>query len=115
MVMQKVTEFNVNGEVVKDDDTYLLTDNKHLNNLVLSSTKLYRGKQTRGHRHVGQEEVYFFVQGYGKMIVGEETDTPIDVGPGDIVLIPDGAFHRVINDGEMNMIFNCVFQGTRNH
>lgn len=113
--MIKLNEFDIGGEVVKDNETYLLKDNKTLNNLVLSSTKLYRGQQTRGHRHAGQEEVYIFVQGYGKMIVGEETDEPFDVGAGDIVLIPDGAFHRVINDGEMNLIFNCVFDGKRNH
>lgn len=106
---------DVGGEVVKDNETYLLKDNKTLKNLVLSSTKLYRGQSTRGHRHAGQEEVYLFVQGYGKMIVGDETDEPFEVSPGDIVLIPDGAFHRVINDGEMNLIFNCVFDGKRNH
>ena len=115
MVMQKLNIHDVGGEVVKDNETYLLKDNKTLNNLVLSSTKLYRGQSTRGHRHAGQEEVYIFVQGYGKMIVGDETDQPFEVSPGDIVLIPDGAFHRVINDGEMNLIFNCVFDGRRNH
>ena len=113
--MEKVTTHDVGGEIVKDNETYLLKDNKYLKNLVLSSTKLYRGQSTRGHRHAGQEEVYLFVQGYGKMVVGDETDEPFEVSPGDIVLIPDGAFHRVINDGEMNLIFNCVFDGTRNH
>lgn len=113
--MLKVNESNVGGSVVKDDETYIIKDNKTLKDLVLSSTKLYRGKQTRGHRHPGQEEVYFFVQGYGKMIVGDEDSEPFDVAPGDIVLIPDGAFHRVINDGDMHMMFNCVFNGTRNH
>jgi oxalate decarboxylase/phosphoglucose isomerase-like protein (cupin superfamily) len=111
----KLTAGDIGGEIVKDNETYLLKDNKTLKNLVLSSTKLYRGQQTRGHRHPGQEEVYFFVQGYGKMIVGEETDEPFKVGAGDIVLIPDGAFHRVINDGEMHLLFNCVFDGKRNH
>jgi oxalate decarboxylase/phosphoglucose isomerase-like protein (cupin superfamily) len=113
--MHKVNEFDVGGEVVKDNETYLLKDNKTLNNLVLSSTKLYKGQQTRGHRHAGQEEVYIFVQGYGKMVVGDEDTEPFNVGPGDIVLIPDGAFHRVINNGEMHMVFNCVFDGKRNH
>lgn len=113
--MQKVNIHDVGGEVVKDNETYLLKDNKYLNNLVLSSTKLYREQSTRGHRHPGQEEVYIFVQGFGKMIVGEETSEPFEVKAGDIVLIPDGAFHRVINDGEMNLIFNCVFDGKRNH
>lgn len=113
--MLKVNESDVGGSVVKDDETYVIKDNKTLNSLVLSSTKLYRGKQTRGHRHPGQEEVYFFVQGYGKMIVGDEDSEPFEVSPGDIVLIPDGAFHRVINDGDMHMMFNCVFNGARNH
>jgi len=111
----KYNVHDIGGEVVKDNETYLLKDNTTLKNLVLSSTKLYRGQQTRGHRHAGQEEVYIFVQGYGKMIVGNETDEPFAVSPGDIVLIPDGAFHRVINDGEMNLVFDCVFQGKRNH
>ena len=113
--MNKVNEFDVGGSIVKQDETYIIKDNKLLNSLVLSSTKLYRGKQTRGHRHPGQEEVYVFVKGYGKMIVGDEDSDPFNVGPGSVVLIPDGAFHRVINDGDMNMLFNCVFQGTRNH
>jgi len=111
----KVHKSDVGGEIVKNNETYTLKDNKTLNNLVLSSTKLYRGQQTRGHRHAGQEEVYFFIVGYGKMIVGDETDEPFEVQAGDIVLIPDGAFHRVINTGDLDMLFNCVFDGKRNH
>lgn len=108
----KYDNFDIGGEIVKDNQTYLLRDNKTLNNLVLSSTKLYRGQATRGHSHVGQEEVYFFVQGTGMMIVDEQK---FRVNAGDVILIPDGAFHRVINDGEMNLVFNCVFDGKRNH
>ena len=111
----KLMFYDIGGEKVKDNETYLLKDNKTLNNLVLSSTLLYREQSTRGHRHPGQEEVYFFVQGSGQMIVGDEESEPFNVGQGDIVLIPDGAFHRVINNGEMNLLFNCVFDGKRNH
>lgn len=106
---------DIGGEVVKDTDVYLLKDNTTLNNLILSSTKLYRGQETQGHRHAGQEEIYFFIHGHGQMIVGEEDTPAFFVKPGDVVLIPDGAFHKVINDGEMNLIFNCVFNGKRNH
>jgi mannose-6-phosphate isomerase-like protein (cupin superfamily) len=108
----KFHDSDIGGEVVKDNETYLLRDNKTLNNLVLSSTRLYRGQSTRGHSHSGQEEVYFFVQGTGMMLVGEQK---FRVNAGDIILIPDGAFHRVINDGEINLLFNCVFDGKRNH
>ena len=54
---------DIGGEVIKDNEVYLLKDNKTLNNLVLSSTCLHRDKSTNGHRHPGQEEVYVFVQG----------------------------------------------------
>ena len=110
--MNKVNEFDVGGSIVKQDETYIIKDNKLLNSLVLSSTKLYRGKQTRGHRHPGQEEVYYFVSGHGSM---ELDGTKFNVQGGDVVQIPDGAFHRVINNGDMDMLFNCVFDGKRNH
>ena len=116
MVMKlKYHKSDIGGDIVKDNETYLLKDNRTLNNLVLSSTRLYRGQQTRGHRHPGQEEVYFFVVGFGKMIVGDEDSEPFEVTAGDVVLIPDGAFHRVINDGDLDLLFNCVFDGKRNH
>jgi oxalate decarboxylase/phosphoglucose isomerase-like protein (cupin superfamily) len=108
----KYHNHDIGGDIVKDNETYLLKDNKTLNNLVLSSTKLYRGQATRGHSHPGQEEVYFFVQGTGMMVVDEERFRVIG---GDVILVPNGAFHRVINDGEMNLLFNCVFDGKRNH
>ena len=38
------------------------------------------------------------------------------VGPGDVVLIPDGHFHKVYNESETeDLIFVCVFDGKRNH
>ena len=106
---------DVGGDLIKDTEVYQIKDNKFLKDLILSSTKLYRGQVTRGHRHPGQEEIYFFFQGYGKMVVGEEDSKPFNVSPGSVILIPDGAFHRVINDGDMNLVFNCVFNGKRNH
>ena len=98
MASQKEILYTINdigGEVVKDNETYLLKDNKTLNNLVVSSTLLNPFKQTTGHNHSGQEEVYIFVSGSGYMIIDDDSFT---VGANDVVLIPDGAFHRVYND-----------------
>lgn len=106
------SNLDIGGDVVKDNETYLLKDNKTLKNLILSSTELYPGRATRGHTHAGQEEVYFFVHGTGVMIVDSER---MRVQAGSVVLIPDGAFHQVVNDGDDNLIFNCVFDGLRNH
>lgn len=107
---------DVGGEVVKDNETYLLKDNKLLNNLVLSSTDLKPKMSTRGHAHPGQEEVYYFVKGSGKMELidtnGQHHDT--SVKSGDVILIQDGWFHRV-HAGPRGCYFVCVFDGKRNH
>ena len=109
----KYSIYDIGGEVVKDNETYILKDNKILNNLVVSSTDLKAGQSTRGHSHPGQEEVYYFISGTGEM---ELNDKRFNVQGGDVVLIPDGAFHRVHN-GTSNspLYFVCVFDGKRNH
>ena len=108
----KQTSYNIGGDIIKANSVYTLRDNKTLKNLVLSQTILHVSQNTNGHYHHGQEEVYFFVHGVGKMQVGDEK---FDVQGGDIVLIPDGLFHKVWNTGESDLVFNCVFDGKRNH
>ena len=108
----KVNVCDVGGQIVKDNETYLLTDNTTLNNLVLSKTQLHPHKETRGHSHPGQEEVYQFISGEGVMQLNDEK---FPVKEGDIVLIPDGYFHKVFNTGGKDLVFICVFDGSRNH
>ncbi len=104
--------YDIGGEVVKKDDRYVVKDNKELKNLIVSSTDLKPGKSTSGHKHAGQEEVYFFIRGKGRMELDEDQ---FEVYEGDTVLIKDGVFHRVHNTGEENLYFVCVFDGKRNH
>lgn len=101
---------HIGGEIVKQDDRYIVRDNKTLNNLVLSSTLLRPNKSTSGHKHKGQEEIYFFINGWGTM---ELDDKVINVDEGDVVLIEDGVFHRVHADID-GLYFVCVFDGKRN-
>tara|TARA_Y100001938_G_C7959478_1_gene363504 strand:+ start:516 stop:845 length:330 start_codon:yes stop_codon:yes gene_type:complete len=98
--------------IIKQNETYTLIDNTTLNNLVISKTILHVGKNTTGHKHPGQEEVYHFISGEGYMELDESTLT---VKPGSIVLIPDGVFHKVFNTGLEDLVFVCVFDGSRNH
>ena len=107
----KVNINDIGGDTVKDNETYLLKDNKLLKNLVLSSTDLKPTMSTRGHKHEGQEEVYFFIKGSGMM---EINDNKFFVDEGDVVLIEDGMFHRVHAE-EKGCYFVCVFDGKRNH
>ena len=108
----KLTIHDVGGKVVKENETYLLKDNKELNNLVISSTLLHPGKETTGHIHEGQEEIYLFIRGSGIMKIDDKMSV---VKAGDVKLIYDGAFHKVINDNNEELYFVCVFDGGRNH
>ena len=110
--MRVVSIKDIGGEVVKDNEVYLLKDNKTLNNLVLSSTFLRANQCTNGHSHLGQEEVYMFISGEGEM---EIDGTKINVREGDCILIEDGEFHKVYNTSHLGLYFVCVFDGKRNH
>jgi len=99
-----------NLKVVKQDERYTVSDNTDLNAFVVSRTILYAGQQTTGHKHKGQEEVYLFTRGDGRMELDEEILT---VGKGDIVLVEDGQFHKVYNPTLTSLEFICIFNGTR--
>ena len=108
--------------VVKSNETYDVIDNTSLDKLIVSKTVLHPGKETSGHNHSGQEEVYIFTHGSGKMSVGEETFIVHGQDTGrkcSIILIPDGAFHKVWNTSPYkandDLEFICVFDGGRNH
>tara|TARA_R110002124_G_scaffold170145_5_gene337668 strand:+ start:349 stop:681 length:333 start_codon:yes stop_codon:yes gene_type:complete len=110
--MRVVSINDIGGEVVKDNEVYLLKDNKTLNNLVLSSTFLRANQCTNGHKHEGQEEVYMFISGKGEM---EIDGIKFNVREGDCILIEDGEFHKVYNTSHLGLYFVCVFDGKRNH
>lgn len=101
----------VEGATVKSDERYEVIDNNVLKNLVVSSTRLNPMKATTGHKHEGQEEVYMFIEGGGRMQLDDEEFT---VSGGSIVYIQDGVFHRV-TAGIDGLYFVCVFDGRRNH
>ena len=108
----KYENWDIDGNIVKEDERYTVTDNTILKNLVVSTTKLNAHKSTTGHRHAGQEEVYLFTKGSGQM----ELDYKIfDVTAGDTVLIEDNVFHKVHNTTDFALEFTCVFDGRRSH
>ena len=108
----KLNILDIGGNIVKNDERYVVKDNSSLKNLVVSSTDLKPGKSTSGHSHPGQEEVYNFIKGSGNMKIDEEI---FSVSEGDIILIEDGQFHQVINNSNENLYFVCVFDGSRSH
>ena len=115
-ILMKINLDKGDGVMVHSNETYDVIDNTSLNNLIVSKTILHEGKETGGHNHKGQEEVYIFTEGHGIMQIDDEK---FKVSKGSIVLIPDGAFHKVFNTSKYKannpLIFICVFDGGRNH
>jgi mannose-6-phosphate isomerase-like protein (cupin superfamily) len=59
------------------------------------------------HRHDGDEEIYFLVEGSGTMILdGQEHP----MGPGDVSVVKSGHTHGLINTGKtpMRLIVICT-------
>lgn len=108
----KYSNHDIGGNIVKQDDRYIVKDNTELKNLIVSSTTLHPGKNTSGHSHAGQEEVYHFIFGKGEMELDQDR---FPVTAGDIILIKDGVFHKVYNTGNTDLHFVCVFDGARKH
>ena len=101
-----VETFEKDVPLVKSNDVYNIHD-LELEHLTVSMTVLNPGKQTKGHSHEKVDEVYFFTEGKGRMIVGEKE---FDIKKGDIVTIPLGAFHRVINNTTSKLRLIAVFE-----
>jgi mannose-6-phosphate isomerase-like protein (cupin superfamily) len=59
-------------------------------------TVVYPDGKTTGHAHEDREEVYFVIQGRGKMVVGE---SEYEIKTGDALYVPFGLFHVTYNTG----------------
>lgn len=71
----------------------------------LAEAALPKGAETERHYHRDSEEIYFFLEGAGTMEIDGETR---DVGPGDAVLIPPGAWHQVVAAEPLRFLCCCA-------
>ena len=110
MTIHKVNTRYINHDksVIRNNEVYYIQDNNILANLTLSKTTLHPNKHTKGHKHDGLDEVYHFISGNGIMRINDDFTI---VEPGDIILVPGGDFHQVINSSSSSsMEFICIFQ-----
>jgi mannose-6-phosphate isomerase-like protein (cupin superfamily) len=73
----------------------------------LAEATLAPGTETRPHFHARSEEIYVLLEGSGEMEVDGDSRA---VGPGDAVLIPPGAWHRIRagEEGELRFLCCCA-------
>jgi mannose-6-phosphate isomerase-like protein (cupin superfamily) len=70
----------------------------------LAEATLPPGRATEPHRHPATEEIYYVLQGAGRMTVGNASR---EVGPLDAILIPPAARHTLRNTGQDPLVFLC--------
>ena len=70
----------------------------------LAEARLPPGASTTPHYHPLTEEIYYLLEGTGRMRIGAEVR---DVGPGDAIAIPPGAVHTITNTGAVTLKFLC--------
>ena len=70
----------------------------------LAEARIAPGKRTTPHYHPLTEEIYYILQGCGRMRIGNDCR---DVGPGDAIAIPPGAAHTITNTGNKTLLFLC--------
>ncbi len=71
----------------------------------LAEAVLPAGGATERHYHRLSEEIYFILEGEGSMEIDGERR---DVGPGDGILIPPGAWHQITARAALSFLCCCA-------
>ena len=71
----------------------------------LAEATIPAGGETERHWHKDSEEFYFILSGTGSMEIDGETR---DVGEGDGILIPAGAWHQIKATSDLRFLCCCA-------
>jgi mannose-6-phosphate isomerase-like protein (cupin superfamily) len=67
---------------------------------------------TDEHYHPEAEEIYYILDGRGRMIIEGEVR---EVGPSDGIAILQGKRHKLLNLGQSNLVFLCCCSPAYSH
>src|SRR5688572_9301619 len=70
----------------------------------LAEARVLPGMATAAHYHPQTEEIYYILEGTGRMTIEGEVH---EVGVGDAIAIPPGAVHTISNTGAEVLKFLC--------
>jgi mannose-6-phosphate isomerase-like protein (cupin superfamily) len=86
--------------------------NSSIRNQSLAEARLVPGKKTEEHYHKQSEEIYYVLQGQGKMWIENESN---NIQTGDGIVILPGKKHQVENTGPEDLVFLCCCAPTYTH
>lgn len=71
----------------------------------LAHARLGPGEASRPHLLKTSSEVYFILEGRGRMNVDRES---CEVGPGTVIFVPPGSSQHIENTGDGTLVFLCL-------
>ena len=105
--MEIVNKSKVKSFITKDGSEIreiLAPRNSSLRNQSLAEARVSPGKATLEHYHVRSEEVYYILQGSGRIKIADDVR---GVGEGDGIAILPGEKHKIWNIGVEELVFLC--------
>ena len=87
----RVPAFTKDGSEIRE---LLAHRNSCIQKQSLAEARLPPGASTTPHYHPQTEEIYYILEGAGRMTIGNESR---DVLPGDAIAIPPGSIHTILN------------------
>lgn len=84
-----------------------ITDNEILgtNCRLFAQITVKPGDSIGEHQHVGEREIFYFLQGNGIVI---DNGKQSEIGPGDVMVTPDQSSHSVVNTGNEDLVFMAL-------
>lgn len=113
--MEVVNRNQVKPFVTKDTSEIreiLAPANSSIKNQSLAEARVAPGRSTSEHFHPMAEEIYYILEGKGKIRIERDEK---EVGPGDAIAIPPGKRHRIWNMGETDLVFLCCCSPAYSH
>lgn len=93
---------DIAGKLASFDDTWNPRIVAELNGQQVKVTKL-RGAFD-WHHHAGEDELFWVVRGRLRMQLRDPGEREVEIGPGQILVVPRGVEHRPIADEECHVV-----------
>lgn len=97
--------YNIKGKKTKNNKKITVTENRMLDNIVLSSVTLHSGQKTKKESIIDEEKIIFFLLGNATVYMNDEVFT---VQANDVLLLPVSTTYVIENYSDIDLIYNIV-------
>lgn len=78
--------------------------------MIVGLGRIKPGKGHTRHNHEDSEEFIYFLEGRAQQMIERPDGTQErEMGPGELISIPQGAYHSTMNIGDTDLVFLCCY------